>query len=209
MSNDDRVKAVSSPHFQPFSPAAANTATGKAQSRLLSSKILASEVARLFNDLRTLLNPPKKGKAGGSNDGEDESAPPSRPAPIKKALAEKSVAVSDDEANEDGEDDGWESGTVQDTDDEVAGLESLVNGPRSSTVETRSTGHESDLETTPPPPPKKVRQEKKSGPAESTFLPSLAVGFVRGDSDSEWSDSEAKVADAERKNRRGQRARRA
>ena len=45
--------------------------------------------------------------------------------------------------------------------------------------------------------------------AESTFLPSLAVGFTRGDSDSDWSDGEANVADGVRKNRRGQRARRA
>jgi hypothetical protein len=45
----------------------------------------------------------------------------------------------------------------------------------------------------------------------STFLPSLAVGFTRGDpEDSDWSDGELRQTEGTfKKNRRGQRARRA
>jgi len=53
----------------------------------------------------------------------------------------------------------------------------------------------------------KALAEPKS---ESTFLPSLSVGFIRGDSDSDFSDGEAaSVMGGPKKNRRGQRARRA
>lgn len=58
-------------------------------------------------------------------------------------------------------------------------------------------------------------QERSESPShsdnlESNFLPSLAVGYTRGDSDaSEWSDIDAQVDEAPRKNRRGQRARKA
>lgn len=44
---------------------------------------------------------------------------------------------------------------------------------------------------------------------ESAFLPTLLNGFIPGGSDTDWSDHEARVADGVRKNRRGQRARRA
>jgi hypothetical protein len=44
---------------------------------------------------------------------------------------------------------------------------------------------------------------------ESAFLPTLSNGFIPGGSDTDWSDGEARVADGVRKNRRGQRARRA
>jgi len=58
--------------------------------------------------------------------------------------------------------------------------------------------------------PKDPKGKSKASAAESTFLPSLSVGFTRGDSDvSDWSDAEANAADSARKNRRGQRARRA
>jgi hypothetical protein len=53
------------------------------------------------------------------------------------------------------------------------------------------------------------RSSKKGA---STFLPSLQIGFTRGDSDaSDWSDAEKDInkVDTVRKNRRGQRARKA
>ena len=68
----------------------------------------------------------------------------------------------------------------------------------------------------PPNPVLKQNDEHSSNQEsknESTFLPSLSVGFVRGDSDdSDWSEleTEGKSTDLEpKKNRRGQRARRA
>lgn len=44
---------------------------------------------------------------------------------------------------------------------------------------------------------------------ESAFLPTLSNGFIPGGSDTDWSDGEAGAADFVRRNRRGQRARRA
>lgn len=44
---------------------------------------------------------------------------------------------------------------------------------------------------------------------ESVFLPTLSNGFIPAYSDTDWSDGEAGAADFVRKNRRGQRARRA
>jgi len=44
---------------------------------------------------------------------------------------------------------------------------------------------------------------------ESTFFPTLSNGFIPAGSDTDWSDGDAKETDVTRKNRRGQRARRA
>jgi len=132
----------------------------------------------------------------------------------------------DDDGDELGETDeaGWESGSI-DAEGEV-GHDDWESGPvrsgpnlvghedSSSVGESREEEEDSDEENEKPPPrpiPKKSalpQAKSKASSAESTFLPSLSVGFIRGDSDSEWSDSEAKTTDI-RKNRRGQRARRA
>ncbi|GAC96254.1 bud site selection-related protein [Pseudozyma hubeiensis SY62] len=68
--------------------------------------------------------------------------------------------------------------------------------------------------------PSTSKSTKKSKSSSSTFLPSLSTGFIAGRSDDEWSDAEADLADRdlselksgskkERKNRMGQRARKA
>ncbi|KAK0464608.1 BUD22-domain-containing protein [Desarmillaria tabescens] len=60
------------------------------------------------------------------------------------------------------------------------------------------------------PNPPAAKAQNKSSTGASTFLPSLSVGFIKGNEDSDWSDSDAKAGDIEqKKNRRGQRARRA
>jgi hypothetical protein len=217
LSNDERVKMASSSFSSTFSPAVPGTALAKVQSRLLSSKTLASAVAGLLDDLRTVLNPPSKDAEGSesSEDEDDELASSALPTARKKKAMPQPV-LSDEEAVDD---DGWESGTVHDSDsghedntgEEPEASDQLEHEDRQSLVGSEASDDESDSGSVAAPPPKKARQEikKKAGPAESTFLPSLAVGFTRGDSDSEWSDSEAKIADGVHKNRRGQRARRA
>jgi hypothetical protein len=218
LSNDERVKMASSSFSSTFSPAVPNTALAKVQSRLLSSKTLASAVAGLLDDLRTVLNPPTKDAEGSESsedeDDDDELASSALPTARKKKAMPQPV-LSDEEAVDD---DGWESGTVHDSDsghedntgEEPEASDQLEHEDRQSLVGSEASDDESDSGSVAAPPPKKARQEKKkAGPAESTFLPSLAVGFTRGDSDSEWSDSEAKIADGVHKNRRGQRARRA
>jgi hypothetical protein len=113
-------------------------------------------------------------------------------------------------------DDGWESGTVKDSSDEGTddeGDDSAEEPGRSglaSNSAADSSGNVGPASAKSTAPAKKKARAEPARPGESLFLPSLSVGFTRGDSDSEWSDSEAKLADGDqRKNRRGQRARRA
>lgn len=102
---------------------------------------------------------------------------------------------------------GWESGTVDDADDDDD--DDLSDGDMNSDTVDDVASASSDE----PGLLKKARPaatpKSKGKAGESTFLPSLSVGFVKG-SDSDWSDAEADLADLpQKKNRRGQRARKA
>ncbi|OCH91840.1 Bud-site selection protein [Obba rivulosa] len=156
----------------------------------------------------------------------------------ERATAAAMLVEAEDESDHEQPDNiGWESGSVhgeseEDEEADDVGWESgsINEGPAarppqnaSSEVESSDSDDEVDEESsdseTRPPPQKVPRQsaagkdtkgKSKATGAESTFLPSLSVGFTRGDSDaSDFSDTEAKAADDVRKNRRGQRARRA
>lgn len=146
---------------------------------------------------------------------------------------------SEDEEREEEEDAGWESGTVAEGEAEdgweSGSVDDAANegghvGGKGRMASDESDGDSeasvaSDASSQPATKRKKQPESKpsavqaaakdtkgksKASAAESTFLPSLSVGFVRGDSDaSDWSDAEANAADGVRKNRRGQRARRA
>ncbi|PIL22546.1 hypothetical protein GSI_15235 [Ganoderma sinense ZZ0214-1] len=117
------------------------------------------------------------------------------------------------DGGEAGEGAGWESGSIDDGDHIAVG-----NSPDESDEDSdddsdedssSSAADESGLDYGPPP--KKAKSSAKPvADGVSTFLPSLSVGYTRGDSDaSDISDGEGAAADAPRKNRRGQRARRA
>lgn len=194
----------------------AGTLTAKVQSRILSSKIIASEVVLIVENLRTILHPfvgsEDLGKAaqnplsslsmskrrkgvGCEKDGSSsKEKPPSQESNggCEDASSDEVMAATDD---------GWESGTVEgpsESDDFVAGSaddEDVTFDPGSSDSDD------------PTENPKKSRQRQGSK-GQSDFLPSLAVGFTRGDSGSEISDSETRLVDGIKKNRRGQRARR-
>ncbi|CDR99793.1 hypothetical protein [Sporisorium scitamineum] len=84
-----------------------------------------------------------------------------------------------------------------------------------SAKQKRKSRHESRKSTTASSSSKPTKN-----PKSSTFLPTLSTGFIAGRSDDEWSDAEADLADRdlselrtgakkERKNRMGQRARKA
>ncbi|KAG6377099.1 BUD22-domain-containing protein [Boletus reticuloceps] len=197
---------------------APGTPAAKVQSRMLSSRVLASEVTSIAETLRTFLHP----AAGLKGIGEATNSSHASPNTSKKrrtgighekaAFSSKDKAVdpsgggsnegyenpSGDEAVGEADDD-WEFGTVEipsESDDSVAGAaddhaenSSEANFPSEDAQSTISRAHGSR--------------------GQSEFFPSLSVGFTRGDSGSEFSDSEAKFVDGIRKNRRGQRARRA
>jgi hypothetical protein len=215
-------------------PAVAGTPLSKVQSRLLSSKILATEVAAVIEDLKLILQPKSDDTAhevevhGDNRDAEKLLERPKKPK--AESIQAKQASDSDDPdededeleepdkagwesarigADEEVTDDDWESGSVR-SGANVVGHEDSSSTDNSGTEEEEEDSDE-DNEKPPPSPTRKESaflQTKSKALAESTFLPSLSVGFIRGDSDSEWSDSEAKTTDI-RKNRRGQRARRA
>ncbi|KAI8978680.1 Bud-site selection protein [Trametes punicea] len=164
------------------------------------------------------------------NDEDTDEEVDQRPTMGKKARLAASDEPKEGEDEEVELDDaGWESGTV-DGDEGASGWESgIVNGGESrwsgssdqSDEEERDDGDGDEDEDeeraakkpkAKAPPSKESKGKSKAIGAESTFLPSLSVGFTRGDSDASdlsEADAEAAAADLPRKNRRGQRARRA
>lgn len=123
--------------------------------------------------------------------------PPDRPPPEtpSSSSSDNSSVSFDDEGNVTDEIDdqaSWESGSV----------DSQGNVRRGSTPSIASS-------TLASPPAKRSKKQPRpdANGTESRFLPSLATGFIRGDSDS--SDIEDPDAPPARKNRRGQRARKA
>ncbi len=112
-------------------PAAPGTALAKIQSRLLSSKILATQVTASMNSLKILLNPALKQR--DTADIKPDAAPlaqsPDRPSKMRKGSAAShdppaqrksdepaklAEDIEEDDADSDasGDDAGWESGSV-------------------------------------------------------------------------------------------------
>ncbi|RPD62443.1 Bud-site selection protein [Lentinus tigrinus ALCF2SS1-7] len=219
-------------------PQESGSSAAKVHGRLLSSKILAEAVHAVVDTLREVLDPSlakdkakaKKGAEEEADDDEsaDEEDVVGRPGKGKKArLAEESEREEHEEEDEEGsdlgvDDAGWESGTVDGGEDASwesgtvdGGDDGVIGSSDEDEDEDDENGEdESADESSDEPPKAKVKatakdtkSKSKATSGESTFLPSLSVGFTRGDSDaSDISDGEA---DAPRKNRRGQRARRA
>lgn len=121
---------------------------------------------------------------------------------------------SDDKLDDDA--DGWESGSVHSEDDGLPiGLPTTAansdpdaeSEPGSGTDDDESA---SDSGSDIPLPSSRKVSKPSGGAGTSTFLPSLSVGYIPGTGDSDPEDElEAIEGTGERKNRRGQRARRA
>lgn len=237
--------AVSSElQLPPIENAEKSKAASVVESRFLSSKTLAKEVDRILQSFRALLGggtaagdvAPTEGDGewGGFGDANLKSATKGKQKNGSKqtAAGEASDAkdgsdVEQDELQyssnfegEEGEADGWESGSINGDETQpvlASSSSSSENSEDDSDVEASGSPVATSDADAPPKKPKKPTKQKPSTAAESsnptagsTFLPSLAVGFIRGDSDSEWSDGEAAAGDLpQRKNRRGQRARKA
>jgi len=186
-------------------PGAAGTRSAKVQSRLLSSKVLATEVAAAVEDLKVFLQPKLKdivqeGEVDGKENAVDE--PLERPKKVKK-VTKKAHSPGDSNGNVVGLGEdvgaGWESGSIvgDEEKDEEDSWESgsVQSGPIGadhlpSSRDSDSEEEEGADEVFDNPPPKSTHKESdlsktksKASKAESTFLPSLSVGFIRGDSD--------------------------
>jgi hypothetical protein len=198
------------------------TTVAKIQSRLLSSKFLSIQVATSLEALKVLLNPalkqnePETNIAHASSDKGIE-----RPSKLRKELPILHATNSTDKEpsrldNNNMDMEGWESGSINDdaVEEPDDGWESGDIGPNDTQDDEHASNQESkgkDNETKSKPSKPGKAVKSLSSKNESTFLPSLSVGFIRGGSDdSDWSETEGKDADVEpKKNRRGQRARRA
>ncbi|TFL01824.1 BUD22-domain-containing protein [Pterulicium gracile] len=167
------------------------------RNRFLSSKTLASDVSAAATALRAMLHPQDDAAAEAETSTRTtthEEAPIRKKTKIVKEARPLGDGDEDDvqhpeegqtmevAAEQEDEDDGWESGSVADSDGES---------------DSSTTGRKG-----------KVTATSKSA-TSSTFLPSLSVGFIRGESDSDYSDEEKEDVAEPKKNRRGQRARRA
>ena len=163
----------------------------KLESRLSSSKTLSKEVNMVILSLHSALKP--SGNKGESDDG--SSSRPHDPLIVDSPVAanqRSAIEASKDDSSDSGDDSGCS------TDSGISSLQHDTSAPpRKSNSATYRTSH------SPLP------DHASPMGTESVFLPTLSNGFIPGGSDTDWSDSEARVADGVRKNRRGQRARRA
>ena len=153
--------------------------------QVLSSKVLASELTACLASLIPLVTHQKALKTPVTD-------------PVKSDKEARQVEVAPPE-------DGYES------DDGMGNQENVhMRGDMDTLVASGSDTEDSDDEDTP----RKRANTSEEDDEEDAFLPSLHTGFIPGD---DWSDAEADYADtggkgpakSQRKNRRGQRERRA
>ncbi|KAH6912935.1 Bud-site selection protein [Coprinopsis sp. MPI-PUGE-AT-0042] len=201
--------------------AAASTSLGKVQSRLLSSKLLASQITTSLDSLKGIIDPERASKQKKAKVASKPSIPERKAA---KALVSRGSESSDGEEEvEEGEGDGgWESGSVDsgfagrprpaDSDgseasDMEGGAELDEGDSTSLEVESDDDVRQSSVKSPSSKSAKPARAEV-SQPSQSTFLPSLQTAYISGSDDDSDIEDEAQIAEP-RKNRRGQRARRA
>lgn len=213
LSADPSVQAISVELASNLvSPGTPGTPTARVQSRILSSKVLASEVASIVEILRTFLHP----SVGLEDIGEaTDNSHASKRRKTGAGHEKDACSSKDNAANRCGEgsdeaiaevDGGWESGTVgapSGSDGSVAGS---ADDDDSNDVALQGSGDEDGFSSENL---KSRKSERHGSKGQSEFLPSLSVGFARGDSDSDFSDGDRGFVDGIKKNRRGQRARRA
>ncbi|CBQ71927.1 conserved hypothetical protein [Sporisorium reilianum SRZ2] len=145
--------------------------------------------------------------SGAESESEEEEEAPSK----RKRKSRHDSDKSSDEASSDDDDSDDDDSDDDDSDDDDSDDDDSDDDDSDSDASTSSSSSSSSL-------PRKHSTKKKLK-TSSTFLPSLSTGFIAGRSDDEWSDAEADLADRdlselngskkERKNRMGQRARKA
>ena len=187
------------------------------EARLQSAKVLSDEIKKVIRNLRVVLGLEEDDHSANDttnqNEGVEQDEADAEGNKLDEMLADSTQSQDSTSASEGREEGAWR-GFELNADDKVSDSRICDPHEHESDEDTRSIASSSSSSSGPPT---KRRQTEKlaSGSkqsltaGESTFLPSLSVGFVGG-SDSDWSDAEADLADAPvKKNRRGQRARKA
>ncbi|KAI0372145.1 Bud-site selection protein [Pilatotrama ljubarskyi] len=250
LSENEDVKAavaekLSENLVQPQEP---GSSAAKVHGRLLSSKTIAEVVHTVVDSLRDIVDPSlakakarvqsQEAESSEEESDEEEEADVDVERPATKSKKARVAAPGDSDTENENEESGseeevdnagWESGTVDGYEDGAGWESGSVDGGNYAMVGSSDESQDEDEDddddseedsappakqpkTKPPAAPKDTKSKSKTIGAESTFLPSLSVGFTRGDSDASDlsdADAEAAAADMPRKNRRGQRARRA
>lgn len=188
-----------------------------AEGRLQSSKILSEEVKKVVQSLRVALGEGDATLEAAITDTHSELAIEELGDNVQEDNQEDSDSTSEDQATSSDDVKGddvnyWEGfndeGPHESQSSRSSESSSADESPGSVSTRPSSTGRIAKRPQSEKGIPK-TKQGLSAGAGESTFLPSLSVGFVDG-SDSDWSDAEADAADAHvKKNRRGQRARKA
>ena len=205
--------AAELPSVSAVAPAEPKPKTAEAivESRLASSKLLAKELNGIVAGLRALVLGPNE---GADNEGRSvETGSDNELTTVDQPEDEESNRASDDSAAK-ANDVGWESGSISQDDDSDSDnstdLRSDFELPPTKR-QKKSTPPKAHVDTTGLSSRKKP-DPKSSHPSltdDTVFLPSLSVGFTKGDSDISGDEvySDAGSVGPARKNRRGQRAR--
>jgi BUD22 len=168
----------------------------KLESRLLSSKLLSKEVNLVISSLYSAL------KQGEDDDGDDDTSSHSNEAHLVDLAAVVNQPVTSEVSEDnsgDSEDD--TSGTSDSVENDEPFQRSTPTLPKNFRSALDRTSHSHS--------PRLPDDASQSMGTESAFFPSLSNGFIPGGSDTDLSDGEARATAGIRKNRRGQRARRA
>ncbi|KAH8998593.1 Bud-site selection protein [Lactarius akahatsu] len=218
LSNEPSVQTAISKLFPPDSDVTL-TSEGmaiKLESRLLSSKTLSGAVNGVISSLCSALKPTDD----HGNNVVDESGRPRKLQNVDLPVGTKSRArLEVSEGNPEDSTADRVSSPEADTDDDEPDNSAELEGDTSSDNSTTGGGPLSSRASLLPsrsdPPSDRASPIPhlggvlKTPGANSVFLPTLSNGFVPGGLDSDWSDGETRVGGSIRKNRRGQRARRA
>ncbi|TFK52536.1 Bud-site selection protein [Heliocybe sulcata] len=213
--NNDQMQSAITSQLTPncVVPAEPGSPLAKVQARLLSSKVVANAAVAVVHSILRFLHP--ESAVSNAADGvEDDAQTSDRPHKLSR-LRTESPGGSDLEDDDDGDAASVESDeedAYQGSDD--APEEEVGSGGASddSGVIHSDAYDEDDPDSDDPHANSRSTKSEGAGnsKSDSTFLPSLSVGFIRGDSDSDFSDGEAaSILGGPKKNRRGQRARRA
>ncbi|KAH9042142.1 Bud-site selection protein [Lactarius pseudohatsudake] len=219
LANEPSVQTAISKLFPPDSDVTL-TSEGmaiKLESRLLSSKTLSGAVNGVISSLCSALKPTDDHR----NDVVDESGRPRRSQNVNLPVGTKSCTTLEvSEGNPEDSTTDRVTSPEADTDDDEPGNSAELEGDTSSDDNSTTGGGplsprasllplRSDSSSDRASPIPHLGGVLKTPGANSVFLPTLSNGFVPGGSDSDWSDGETRVGGGVRKNRRGQRARRA
>ena len=194
LSTNPSIQSAISEIFTSDVTRASEGVAAKLESRLLSSKSLSKKVNLVISSLHSALKPSEDG------DGDDDASGHSDDAHLddSSAVVNQPVASGAFEDNPvDSEDDTSGSSDSTGSDDPCQPSTSTL--PEKFHPILHRASHSPLLPYDAP----------QSPGTESFFLPALSNGFIPGGSDTDWSDGETRTATSNRKNRRGQRARRA